>query len=188
MKVIFESIVGLSSIIILISGLSGSAQACDNFDQLMAQSTSLQSSFGDMSHPNCNRKPDESMITAVITCLESSVASYEPRAKSQADLQLSGLYGAITQCYRSGSAQQGPGKKSFQALEASTVADPTFELAWVSFGDTVADMKHDSFFKKKGIEIGLGISIDQEDKKAIQGLSALPQDEAVTAELAKLNR
>ena len=106
--------------------------------------------------------------------------------QSDADLQLSGLYGIVTQCFSSGIGQQGPGKKSFDDLAASTQADPTYETAWITFYETIAGMAQQGWFQKQAIQMGLGISISDELQSAINGLQALPQDPAVSAEIAKL--
>lgn len=158
---------------------------CGSFDQLLSQSAALQAPFGDLDHPQCNGKPNEAVIDNLISCFEG-LTGQSPRQASEGDLQLSSLYGIITQCYRSGMGQQAPGKKSFDDLANATIADPTYETAWLSFADVVAGMKGDSFLQRQEIQLGLGISIDDELQDAIQGLSALPQDTAVAAELAKL--
>lgn len=169
----------------LIAQLPSTGFACGNFAQLMQQSATLQSQFGDLSNPNCSSKPDESVVDSLISCFEAT-SGLPARSQSDSDLQLSGLYGVITQCYRSGLGQQDPGKKSFDYMKSSTQADPTYETAWISYGDTVAGMKADNFFMRKLIESSLGISIDDEVNRAIQGLEQLPQDSAVSAELQKL--
>ena len=179
----------MKSLLVLMLGFcihQASAYAdCGSFEGLVSKSQALQAPFGDLDHPQCSGKPDESAIDGVISCFEK-FSGLPARNRARGDLELSGLYGVITQCYRSGLGQQATGKKSFDNLAASTQADPTFEIAWISFAETVAGMKQEGFFQRQAIQIGLGISIDDELQKAIQGLSALPQDSEVSAELAKL--
>jgi hypothetical protein len=119
-------------------------------------------------------KPDESSIDDVIACAQpianSGAAS---RIRATAEMQLSTLYGYITQYYRSGLGQQGPGKISFFDLKSATQVDSSFEDAWITYGQVIDGMLQESWFDQQGIKIGLGISISDEKNYAIQGLQAL---------------
>lgn len=160
---------------------------CANFDALVTEAQTLASQFklSNPGHPQCTNKPDESVLTSIIACFEDT--NWQPvRTQAEADITLSSLYGAVTLCYRSGAGQLTPGKKSYFDLVAATQVDPTFEDAWLAFADTMAGMKVQGFFQKIAIQMGLGISIDDEVKVAIKGLEALPKDAAVTARLTKL--
>jgi hypothetical protein len=159
---------------------------CGTFDQILVQSQSVLVGFGDLNKPSCENKPDERIIGGVISCFQGGLQTFSAREQSEADLQLSGLYGAITQCYRTGIAQRAPGRLSFQSLVAATQADPTFETAWLTFSETVAGFKQEGFFGRRAVEIGLGISINAELKIAVSGLKSLPQTPSVVAELSKL--
>ena len=121
-------------------------------------------------------KPDESVIQNVINCLQPIAGSNaEARVRAEADVQLSTLYGLITQFYRSGLGKQGPGKVSYFDLRAATEVDATFMDSWMIFGQVVDGFSSAGWFDRRGIEMGLGINIGDERGYAIQGLEKQPQ-------------
>lgn len=160
---------------------------CAPFVQMRAKTAQLDNLFGGFGNTNATNKPAESVITDLIACYEPIVDSGQAaRVRAEAELDLSTLYGMITQHYRSGVGQLAPGKKSYFDLRNSTSIDPTYEDAWINYSNVVAGLKEQGATQKFFVQRSLGIKIDDELSEALKGLEALKSDARVKTEIQKL--
>lgn len=112
----------------------------------------------------------------------------DARAKARVHLVISGAAGQLAAL---GESQISNGKAAFRHVEAAFTAAPAYDVATVAYGRTIAAFCDLSWAKRKGVEVGVGISVSNQAARTARALAAFPQDaiaQLTRRQLAEFNK